>query len=125
MPDRWARKFSAVRSPVSSARASPSSVEHRRGRLVEPLPLRPPALDRDARVEAPEDRLRHVESEQHARRLLLDARAGARAGLDDRLGRQVARADVLGQRARDQVLDGLVEHVPILAFRAAALPLPA
>ena len=88
-----------MRSPVSSARASPSSVSTVCRRLVQPLALGPAALDRDLRVEPPEDRLGHVQAEYHARRLLLDPRPGARAGLDDGLGGEVALADVLRQRA--------------------------
>ena len=64
---------------VSSARASPSSVEHRRRRLVSHSPSGAPALDPHQRVQAAEHRLRDVEAEHHARRLLVDPRAGPRA----------------------------------------------
>ena len=93
---------------MSRARASPSSSTTVAGGSSSHSPssaARPPL---DARVEPPEHGLGHVEPEDHAGLLLLDPRAGAPPGLDDRLGRQVARADVLGERARDQVLDLVV-----------------
>ncbi len=114
-----------MRSPVSRARASPSSVSTVAGGSSSHSPSARRRSIETLRIEAAKHRLGHVESEEHARRLLIDPRAGAGAGLDDCLRREVARADVLGERARDQILDGLIEHVLILALRAAALPLPA
>ena len=77
--------------------------QHRRRRLA-PLALRAEPLDRRVRVEPEEHRLGDVEPRDHARRLLRDRGDAARGRVDGRLDGHVAGADVLRQRAVDQIL---------------------
>ena len=101
-PDSRPRKFSAVRSAVSSARAEPST------RSTGPPSRHSPSgrEPRDPRVgiEAQEHGLGDVEPRDHARRLLGDRGAALRPGVDGGLGGRVSVADVLGERSVDQVI---------------------
>ena len=103
-PERRPRKFSAVRSPVSSARARPSTREDRAA-LVAPDALVDLALEPRVGVEGPERRLGGVEAEDHPRRLLDDAGDGAGVGVDRGLGGDVARAHVLGEGLVHELLE--------------------
>src|SRR2546421_8971948 len=96
--------------------------------LSRPHPRPPPPpfalgrepLRRDVRIELPECLLRGVEPEQHARRLLGDL--GPRAGVlvDRRGARDVARAQVLGERARDGVGQS-AQHRTVTLWKAGSL----
>ena len=111
-PLRRCSRFSAVRSAASSARASPST--RSTGPPLAPDALVGQALERARRRRAAEDVLGGLEPEDDARLLLGDRRAGARRPAGTvACARQVARADVLGERARDDVLElaaGRVVH---------------
>jgi hypothetical protein len=86
--------------------------EHRRGRLA-PLALGAEPLGRDVGVEPPEDSLGDAEPGDHPGRLLRDRRDAAGIGGDGDLRGHVAGADVLGERAVDQLvvqLGGIYGH---------------
>ena len=79
------------------------------GHLGHQAPLPPLALPSarvpaELRINATEDRLRYPQPRDHAGRLLLDARPRPRVRRDERLAGDVARPDVLGERAVDQLL---------------------
>ena len=105
MPDRRPRKFSAVRS-----------AGQQRARRCPRPPARPPP-PRATRPPGRAARSAHrgrgggttasatVEPGDHARRLLGDRRPRPGAGVDRRGRRRVTVADVLGQRAVDQVVE--------------------
>ena len=104
-PDsRW-RKFNAVRSPVRIARADPVDPHHLAA--LSPLSLPAQTLNRELRIERVERRLGEVKAEDHARRLLRDERFGARALRDGGDRRDIAVADVLGQRRVHDLKEGL------------------
>jgi hypothetical protein len=79
--------------------------QHRRGRLA-PRRLGPEALDRGRRVEPEEHLLGEGEPGDHPGRLLRDRRDAAGPRVDGGRHGDVAVADVLGERAVDQVLGG-------------------
>ncbi len=97
---RWSR-FSAVRSPASSARASPSTREHRA--VLAPYALRRQALDVRLPVQRAEHVLGGVKPEDHARILLADRRPSPCALRHRRKAGQVAPAHILRKRPRDHV----------------------
>ena len=105
-PDRRCRKFSAVRSAASSARASPVARSTAAGGSRQ-TPSGPSRSSSHGGIERAERRLRGVEPEDDAGRLLRDRRDGARAGRDRRLARDVAVADVLGERAPHELVERL------------------
>ena len=95
-----------MRSADSTARASPVDAQDRQ-RQVGASAQTPSGASRSIvgpRVERAEDVLRRVEPEQDAGLLLEHRRAGPRARRDRRERRPVAVADVLGERAGDDVL---------------------
>ena len=106
MPDRSLQEVE--RHPLAGQQRAGVALElgDGRGRVLEPA--RPPSRAHATRRAGSSRRntaSATSQPEDHARLLLGDAAARARAGLDQRLGRQVAGADVLGERAGDQVLD--------------------
>ena len=93
-----------MRSPVSSARAAPVDPQDRRAGARCQSPSGAEPLEARRRGRARERRLGGVEAEDDARRLLGDRRAGPRRRVDRRQRRDVAAADVLGQRCTDDLL---------------------
>ena len=91
------RKFSAVRSAVSSAGGA-GDAQHRPA--LAPLPLRPQPLDGRVGIEPPEHRLGDVEPGDHPGRLLRDRGHPARLRGTVASDGDVAVADVLGERGR-------------------------
>ena len=124
-PDSRPRKFSAVRSAVRMPRAEPST------RSTGPPSRHSPsgAEPRDGRVgiEPQEHGLGDLEPGDHPRRLLRDRRDAARRGVDGGFGGRVAVADVLGERAIDQVGVGRQHHgdsVLVAATKMTGLAAP-
>ena len=92
-----------------------SAGEHRGGRALDvedrpavaPVALGAAPLERHVGVERREGELGRLQAEDHAGRLLGDARPRAGRRRDGRARRHVARADVLLQGPADHVLDDL------------------
>ena len=96
-----------MRSPVSTARAGPSSAGERDGRLDHGRAVVDRRLEADAGVERREHGARRVDPAGDARLLEQQLGAAARVGGDDAVGRAVARADVLGEGGPDDALERL------------------
>ena len=101
-PESRPRKFSAVRSAVSSARAEPST--RSTGPALAPLALGPEPLDRARRDRAAgtPPRRRRARRSRPGAFCVIVARARA-PGVDGGLGGRVSVADVLGERSVDQL----------------------
>ena len=98
MPERRPSRLSAVRSPVRSARALPATRATSPWRIVAVARDR---LERDVRVELAEDGLGDVEPADDAVAPSAAAsRLEPRVRRHDRLAREVAVADVLGEEGR-------------------------
>ena len=107
-PDSRPRKFRAVRSAVRDPARRALDAQH--GTTLAPLALGPEAGDARVGVEAQEDRLGDLQAGDHPRRLLRDRRDATGCGVDGGFGGRVTVADVLGERAVDQIGLGRRRH---------------
>ncbi len=102
-PERCARKFSAVRSPPSSARARRRRPTSTAAPCLAPLALGREPLDAGVGVEQREGQPRRLEPEDHAGLLLaISARSPRARRRTVACARHVPVADVLGERTRDE-----------------------
>ena len=93
------------RALAREQRAGPAGDAQDGAALVAPDALVDLALELGVGVEGPERCLGGVEAEDHPRRLLDDAGDGAGVGVDRGLGRDVARAHVLGEGLVHELLE--------------------
>ena len=103
MPERWPSRLRAVRSAASRARAGPEMKATSAGHAVAPLTLDHQQVEL-AGARLAEDLARNLEAEDHAGLLLDDPRPAARRNRHSRLGRHIARTDVLGQGRGNELL---------------------
>ena len=106
-----------MRSPVRIARAGPSSSASTGGRRRPVSPSSTSGSNRDGRVERVEDGARRRRRRRRRPAPRAAARRGSARRRDDAVGRQVAAADVLGERGRDDAVDRLVRSAPSLEPR--------
>ncbi len=95
------------RSPLAGQDRARRAVEPGDGRCaLEPLALLDERLDRDVPVEGAEDALGDGNAADDAGLLHEELAAAAGPGRDDAVGREVAVADVLGERCLDDAVEG-------------------
>ena len=107
-----------MRSPVRIARAGPSSSATATGAVS----IAVPSAQRrhgDRRVERPEDRGGDRDAADDARLLEQQLRAAALVGRHERLGGQVAGADVLAERRGDDRRDRLLAQLHVSSLGSA------
>ena len=107
IPHSRPRRFSAVRSPVRTARAGPSISASTAGGAVDDGAVLSGGLHVDGGVERAEDRGGGRDAADDAGLLEQQLRAAAEVLGDERVGGHVAVADVLGERELDDPVDRL------------------
>ena len=100
------RKLSATRSPVRTARSGPATLATAVG-AVDARALLDEGLEVQVAIERAEDGLGDLEPADDAGLLHEELRGAARVRVDRRVGRDVARADVLGERRGGELRQGV------------------
>ncbi len=103
--------LSATRSPVRTARASALDLGEDGRRRRDRVALLDEHVDADGRVERAKDGRGDRDAADDARFLEQQLRAAAGVLGDERRGRAVAVADVLGERGRDDAVDRLLRQL--------------